>query len=114
MFGARAARAALDDASAQIGAGAPDPIPSQRPPKLTESSRDQLWRHGGLVRDGEGLKLLAADPYPLVRLIAACALARTESRGAHQRTDHPDRDSAFDHRHVTIAADAAQTPELWH
>ena len=34
------------------------------------------------------------DPHPLARLIARCALARTESRGAHLRADHPERDPA--------------------
>ena len=39
-----------------------------------------------------------------MRLIAASALTRTESRGAHQRTDFPERDPQFDGRHVTITA----------
>ncbi len=36
----------------------------------------------------------SSDPHPLARLIARCALARTESRGAHRRSDHPERDPA--------------------
>jgi succinate dehydrogenase/fumarate reductase flavoprotein subunit len=30
--------------------------------------------------------------------VQAAALARTESRGLHRRTDHPDRDVALQHR----------------
>ncbi len=44
------------------------------------------------MRTPEGLERLLADPHPLARLIARCALARTESRGAHLRADHPERD----------------------
>jgi succinate dehydrogenase / fumarate reductase flavoprotein subunit len=32
--------------------------------------------------------------FPLARAVAGAAKRRTESRGAHQRTDHPDRDDA--------------------
>ena len=60
--------------------------------------------HAGLERDGEGLALLTDDPHPLVRLIAASALAREESRGAHQRRDFPDLDPALDGRHVTLVS----------
>ncbi|MGE0722935.1 MAG: FAD-binding protein [Alphaproteobacteria bacterium] len=34
------------------------------------------------------------------RLIASAALARTESRGAHQRTDHPERDDGSWSKHL--------------
>ena len=40
-------------------------------------------------------------------LIARCALARTESRGAHLRAEYPERDAAFDLRHVLVARRAA-------
>jgi len=56
---------------------------------------------------------LAADPHPLVRLIAQCALTRTESRGAHQRRDFPDRDSRFDAEHVTIGAGREPVLQHW-
>ncbi len=85
--------------------GLPEPDAADGPPPpLTEDSRRALWVHAGLERDGEGLALLADDPHPLVRLIAASALARAESRGAHQRRDFPELDPALDGRHVTLVS----------
>ncbi len=117
VFGARAARAAL-------AARQPPPqatalrAAQERPracqPRLTQASRDALWRLAGIERDADGLRTLLQDPYPLVRLIAAGALARTESRGAHQRRDYPNLDPSFEHRHVTIGADGVTTLEEWH
>jgi len=108
VFGRRAAHAATAE---------PDPpqLPGDRdaggpPPPLTVESREALWRYAGLERDRTGLEQLADDPYPLVRLIASSALARAESRGAHQRRDFPECDPALDHRHVTIAENGP--PEL--
>ncbi len=102
VFGARAARAALAEP-----AGPPEaPIgpPAGEAPRIaiTAASRAALWRYGGLQRSGEGLRALAADPHPLVRLIAQSALAREESRGAHQRTDFPAVDPRLDRMHVTV------------
>jgi L-aspartate oxidase len=100
VFGARAARAVL---------GEPDQPPlaaarhSGPPPQqsITPASREALWRDAGLERNAAGLKLLESDEHPLVRLIAASALAREESRGAHLRTDFPERDLALDGVHMT-------------
>ena len=112
VFGARAATAALGDPREPSAEPPADPA-GHKPPELTQSSREALWRDAGLVRDGDGLRELTADPHPLVRLIAACALARTESRGAHLRTDFPARDPAFDHVHVSVSADATPALETW-
>jgi L-aspartate oxidase len=71
-----------------------------------------LWRYAGLERDGAGLRTLAEDPHPLVALIARSALARTESRGAHQRRDFPVLDPEFDHRHVVTRGSAPEF-ERW-
>jgi len=48
-----------------------------------------LWRNAGLIRGAEGLERLLDSPHPLVREIAACGLARKESRGVHFREDFP-------------------------
>ena len=99
----RLARGARRDARAR-----PDPSSLSRTPAASVApappsadSRAALWRFAGLERDGDGLRTLTDDPHPLVRLIARSALARTESRGAHQRRDYPAPDPAFDGRHVT-------------
>jgi L-aspartate oxidase len=107
VFGARAARSALAQPPADpeaVSQLAADRSHTQRPPSVSPASRRALWRFAGLERDGAGLQELAGDEHPLVRLIAAGALARTESRGAHQRTDFPDRDPSFEHRHITLGA----------
>ena len=111
VFGARAARAALGEPAA----GPPEDVEApQRPPALSDASRETLWRNAGLERDEHGLGLLTEDPHPLVRLIAQAALTRTESRGAHQRRDYPDRDPAFDGLHVTLRAGREPELERWH
>jgi L-aspartate oxidase len=79
------------------------------PPLVGESTRMALWRDAGIERSPEGLERLTHDEHPLARLIARCALERGESRGAHHRTDHPERDAALDHRHVVLAQDGRVT-----
>jgi L-aspartate oxidase len=117
VFGARAARAALEEPAPPTATGSPDaagatdePAP---PHAISAESRAALWRYAGLERDGEGLRMLAGDPHALVRLIAAGALARQESRGAHQRLDFPDRSALLDRRHVTIIAGSEPTLATW-
>jgi len=112
VFGARAARAALAEPLPAPAATASPQSPEQ-PPPLTAASREALWRYAGLERDGEGLHVLSGDPHPLVVLIAQSALARTESRGAHQRRDFPELDHGFDGRHVMIGSDSDAAPALW-
>jgi L-aspartate oxidase len=74
------------------------------PPRPT---RTALWRYAGLVRDPDELaRLMKIDPFPLARAIARSALARAESRGAHQRTDYPSTDPALDGMHSIVSGEA--------
>jgi L-aspartate oxidase len=115
VFGARAARAAAaEPQSVPVQLGESEPASADAAPGVpSEQSRAALWQYAGLERDGPGLRELAADPHPIVRLIAISALARTESRGAHQRSDFPGRDPALDGRHVTLRSGRDPTLELW-
>jgi L-aspartate oxidase len=113
VFGARAARAALEEPT-ETGRLPGDANEQPQPlPVPSAESREALWRDAGLERDGDGLSELTADPHPLVRLIAHAGLARTESRGAHQRRDFPDTDTALDLHHVTLRNGAEPAFEAW-
>ena len=112
VFGARAATAGLDEpATVTTSPTPPSPAAAlQRPARATQEA---LWRDAGIVRSREGLERLAADPDPLARLIAACALRRQESRGAHQRQDFPALDPELDNHHTVISADEQPHPSRW-
>ena len=115
VFGARAARAAAAQAHDTPAATAPDiePADDMPSPAISPESRAALWRYAGLERSGEGLRALSGDPHPLARLIARSALAREESRGAHQRTDFPDRRPELDGRHVTLGNHGEPVLSRW-
>ena len=117
VFGRRAAEAATAEpaprppgagAKASPGWAARDPL---APPPA--STRRALWRHAGLLRSEDGLRELADDRFPLVRAIAASALARAESRGAHRRLDHPRRDPALDGHHFVVLPNRSVVGEAW-
>ncbi|MBW3608995.1 MAG: FAD-dependent oxidoreductase [Actinobacteria bacterium] len=112
VYGARAAAAALDEPPVAITApaAAPPAAPLERPPRATQEA---LWRDAGIVRTRARLERLLDDPHPLARLIAACALCREESRGAHQRTDFPAQDPALDHHHTVIGAHDQPNASRW-
>ncbi|MEJ7797677.1 MAG: FAD-dependent oxidoreductase [Solirubrobacteraceae bacterium] len=113
VFGARAAIAGLDEPDpSTMSDGAPPPAPAPLV-QARRATQEALWRDGGIVRSREGLTSLLDDPHPLARLIAACALQREESRGAHQRVDFPELDGGLDHRHSIVGADARPRLELW-
>jgi L-aspartate oxidase len=98
VFGARAGRAAAAEADAATSARravvAPD-LPAEALQRL----RKLMSQHAGVVRDAEGLTTLLSEIGALearhgrsaalvaARLVVACALARTESRGGHFRSD---------------------------
>ncbi|HEX4718539.1 MAG TPA: FAD-binding protein, partial [Thermoleophilaceae bacterium] len=110
VFGHRAALAALDEPSFEgdfpAGRPAPQVVPEQ-------STREALWRLAGIERDAGGLEELLADPFPLARVIATCALAREESRGAHQRRDHPRQDPVLDRTHAVVRGGDPPLFERW-
>jgi L-aspartate oxidase len=110
VFGARAAAAAVDEPAPANAAGPPQPQPVPPP---EQSTRDAMWRDAGLERTPEGLERLQGDPHPLARLVAACALERAESRGAHRRIDFPDCDPALDGYHAVVGGIAAPEFRLW-
>jgi L-aspartate oxidase len=99
VFGGRAALAALAEPAAD---GREQPAIVTLDGEVAAATRGSLWRDGGLVRNAEGLRRLLEDPYPLARMIGACALAREESRGAHLRADYPDLDPALDGIHTIV------------
>ena len=139
VFGARSARSAAQyarhlGASARISTQFEEPvIPAQsQSTKLTpevtkETIRELMWRHVGIIRNGNELaevaqQLTDLDTNPswktefnesvfecqnmldVARLIAKAAIHRTESRGAHYRTDFPNRDDLNWIRHIRLTA----------
>ena len=81
------------------------------------------WEHCGIVREAGSLKAavktledccathsalspehaVARNMHQVALLIAQCALAREESRGAHFRSDFPEKSAAFE-KHTVISA----------
>jgi L-aspartate oxidase len=113
VFGARAASSAAREATPDPAIVVNAPIRAPAAPVPLSASRAALWRDAGIERDGAGLSELTSDPHPLVRLIARSALAREESRGAHQRRDFPELDHALDGLHVTTREQHEPTLEPW-
>jgi L-aspartate oxidase len=83
------------------------------PASADRAVREALWRDAGIVRTQAGLERLLGNPHPLAASIARCALARGESRGAHLRADHPERDAAFDQRHAVLDRDGELSWQTW-
>ncbi len=111
VFGARAAEAASGSASARA---APQPeLPAWRFSPPTVATREAMWRDAGPRRTADGLERLLDDPYPLACLVAASALERAESRGVHQRSDHPIRDASLDGVHLIVGPDGGLRRERW-
>jgi L-aspartate oxidase len=110
VYGHRAALAACEEPDPPATAE-PDDAVHTAPP--SDATRDALWRHAGLEREAAGLSDLLTDRFPLARLIGASCLAREESRGAHQRRDHPASDPALDRMHTVVDGGGPARFERW-
>jgi len=110
VFGRRAALAAVAYPEPPPAAAPDEAIRTVPPP---DETRAALWAHAGLQREPAGLRGLLDDPYPLAGLIGAACLARDESRGAHQRIDHPDTEPALDHMHTLVEDGGEPRFEQW-
>jgi L-aspartate oxidase len=118
VFARRAVAHALDEGTAIPSAPAggelralealPAPAPAEH------ATREALWRDAGILRDEAGMRRLLEDAHPLARMIARCGLARKESRGAHRRSDHPERDPSLDHRHAVLTGSEPPAWQSWH
>jgi L-aspartate oxidase len=119
VFARRAARHSLADPRGAAPAGGAARRELERiralpsPARADRATRESLWRDAGIERTAEGLTRLLSSRHHLIPLIARCALARTESRGAHQRRDHPQQDPRLDHRHVVVTAGGATEWQTW-
>jgi L-aspartate oxidase len=95
-------------------------IPPADPEGIAEIRR-LLSSHVGVLRDGVGLRRAilglapvverrsaAAAPALVALMLAVAALDRTESRGSHTRTDHPNPVAALARRRPLTAAEAAR------
>ncbi len=110
VFGERAARAALDEPAPP---SSPPDQPATDIPAVTQETRTACWQYAGLARARAGLDQLARDPHPVARLIAACAIAREETRGAHVRVEHPASDPLLDGVHTVLDASPGPRFEPW-
>jgi L-aspartate oxidase len=114
VVGGRAGKAAAEHAVDAVAGRAVMPEPSVRRALPRAELQRAMARDASVVRDGNGLRRLvqvldAATPRDLnsrmdfedvaltaaAGAVAAAALARTESRGCHHRSDFPDTDLAL-------------------
>jgi L-aspartate oxidase len=134
VFGARAAKAMLDEPALPSALPLAEPKSQSHPAAPLDGPvreiRSLLWLHAGLLREGASLQqgesalaviesklsrradnrasLEASSMLLLGRAILHSALARTESRGAHFRSDYPRRDDENFQRHSILRLDGNQ------
>jgi L-aspartate oxidase len=119
VMGQAAARDMADTEAALPTTSAEITAPPADAAGLAEIRR-LLSAHAGVLRDADGLRRAilglapivdrptAAAPALVALMLAVAAFDRTESRGSHTRTDHPDLVAALAHRRPLTAADALQ------
>lgn len=119
VFGARAGRAAA--AEAPVAGVAVPVMAADLAPDDLQTLRQAMSRDAGVIRDAAGLRRLLdlidqleatggrSAPLVAARLVAACALARRESRGGHYRADFT-RATTPERTFVTL--DQITTPNL--
>jgi L-aspartate oxidase len=89
VVGGRAGRAAAAHAVLVGRPRATAPESTGRPALARADLQPAMSRDASVVRDGDGLRRLAALT-ATARAVAAAALARDESRGCHHRAEYPD------------------------
>ena len=124
VFGGRVGRAMRECADRAMNACAEPARPSglQISPDAQDTALFQdiqriAWDKCGIVRTGEGLEearewlgrqnartVETRNIQQVALLIARCALARRESRGAHFRSDYPDKSPSFQ-KHKVVSRD---------
>jgi L-aspartate oxidase len=112
VFGARAARAMLEYRPPAGGGGGSHAAVNGS--MTLGEVQDLSWTHCGIVRDARGMReaiarleagrpgVEARNAHLAALLIARCALAREESRGAHYRSDFPEKREEFA-RHTIVS-----------
>ncbi len=129
VFGARAGRFIRKSAVQAPHSAGIEPPEALFPCTTEAQIRRLAWQKCGIIRSGDQLEearnVLEADPmgpnpnaglaefclrniHTVVWLIARCALARQESRGAHFRTDFPDKQPAFEKHSVVSRTSGVQ------
>jgi L-aspartate oxidase len=124
VFGARAGRAMRESISGALSEKG-EAVPFDAPLAQTAEIRRLAWERCGIVRCGDGLRqavdrlesyhrddgapsrerTTVRNVHQVASLIARSALGREESRGAHFRTDFPEKREPFE-KHSVLTKDS--------